>query len=41
MSGYNDSTDYVLGMPKNFSSEGRMEEILDYIVNGLKDMTLS
>jgi hypothetical protein len=41
MSGYNDRTDYVLGMPKNFSSEGRMEEVLDYIVNGLKDMTLS
>ncbi len=41
MSGYNDRTDYVLGMPKNFSSGGRMEEILDYIVNGLKDMTLS
>ena len=39
MSGYNGMTDYVLGMPNNFANEGRLEEILNYITNGLKEKT--
>ncbi|MDD3894076.1 MAG: hypothetical protein PHU36_03535, partial [Syntrophomonadaceae bacterium] len=38
MIGYHDATDYVLGMPKLLASEGRLEEILSYIVTGLENM---
>lgn len=38
MSGYNDMTEYVLGMPRSFADQGRLEEILDYIVTGLDNM---
>ncbi len=35
MSGYYDMTDYVLGMPRSFADEGKIEEIIDHIVCGL------
>ncbi len=38
MSGYNDMTEYVLGMPRSFADQGRLEKIFDYIVTGLDNM---
>lgn len=38
MSGYNDVIEYVLGMPRSYADQGRLGEILNYIVTGLDNV---
>lgn len=38
MSGYHDTTEFVLGMPGFFADQARLEEILDYIIGGLDEI---